>query len=261
MKVHALVVCYSSREKLKDCISSLNDLGLRPAILFQQWRSEPPLGDYDSYFVDENLGCAGARNRLYSLCESDIDENDYIFFIDDDASVINFDKGVLDGQYPIVAGSSVLEDGRFERAAIPRTLVVRAEQPGKVFRVTGVCFFIQKWAFEKCGGFYNYFPYGYEESDLSLEAYRQGIEIFYTPRIGVMHHKPRSGWGAVRKNEHQYAIVRNKMIYINRNFNGVVVPLARFYWLLRFVIRGYGAKKVIALLVLSLLVHFQLKWA
>ena len=175
-----------------------------------------------------------------------ISEKDYIFFIDDDASLIRFDQSILECGHSIIAGSSVLEDGNFERAAIPRTLFVRAEHSGRVFRVTGVCFFITKLAFERCGGFYNYFPYGYEESDLSLEAFRQKIKIYYDPSIRVIHHKPRKGWGAVRKSEHQYAIVRNKMIYINRNFNGSVRPLAKTYWLLRFFVRGYEAQKVIS---------------
>ena len=247
MNVHPLVVCYSEREKLTDCIASLNAKGLRPAILFQQWCAKLPPGDYISYFTEHNLGCAGARNELYGLRKDFICDTDYVFFIDDDACLVDYDESVLQLDHPIIAGSSVLADGKIERAAIPRTLVTRAHKQGRVFRVTGVCFFAKKWAFERCGGFYNYFPYGYEESDLSLEAFRQGIKILYTPTIKVMHHKPRAGWGAVRMSEHQYAIVRNKMIYINRNFSGAVKPIAKLYWFFRFVARGYAPRKVIAL--------------
>lgn len=251
MSIYTLIVCYKSRPKLNDSIKALNSFGLKPYVLFQEWQDEYPDGDYYAFKSSTNLGCAGARNKLFEIIEKEVRDNDYLFFIDDDAVLRDFDKSILDKNYEIIAGKSYLSDLSIERPAIPRSFNLDVNKPGIVYRVTGVCFFIKKECFVGLNGFYNYFPYGYEESDLSLKAYRNNIKIYYEPNISVVHHKERQDWARVRMEEHQYQIVSNKMLYLNRNFDFFGRILGKIYWTVRFKIRGYEINKIARLYFLK----------
>jgi len=246
MAVVPLIVCYKDRPELRESIEALNNIGLKPHVLFQNWSAEFPEGNYHRHSSAENLGCAGARNRLFVLCKDSIADEDYLLFMDDDAVLHSFDQEILEEKFDIIAAKSILLDQSIERPAIPRSFAIAPNLAGRVFRVTGVCFLIRKECFGELGGFYNYFPYGYEESDLSLKAYRAGVRIYYTPAICVVHHKQKENWTKVRMQEHEYQIVKNKMVYINRNFDLAGRLLGRFYWTCRFLIRGYALKKIAA---------------
>ena len=238
MNIVPLIIVHKDNEDIQRCVNSLNYRGLKPHILFQNGIEKIIDGQFMSYTIEDNLGCAGARQYIYELTKEYLKKDDYILFIDDDAELIS--DITLDDNYNVFAFKSVLGNGKVERAAIPRTYFTHSNISGEVMRITGVAFIVKKHVFEKSGGFHNYYPYGYEDADWSLQIYRMNEKIYYNAKNIVQHYKSDEEWVEVRKLEHEYAIVRNKYKYLKRNFTLVSRLLGFLYWTIRFKRRGYS---------------------
>lgn len=189
-------------------------------------------------YIDQNLGCAGARNMLAEKAKSK-----HLLFIDDDAEILfTYDDlaMIISSGYSCYAGLSMHDDsGQIEQMALPFSFNKKRNSKSAQYvnRFVGVCFIIDAALFKYYMGFRNYFPYGFEDSDLSHRIFLDNNVIWYDPRLKVRHYKPSKNGYSLRKQQHNSAILYNKLKYIKLNFKWYLGFVARIYWCIRYVFR------------------------
>ncbi|HTQ69233.1 MAG TPA: glycosyltransferase [Solirubrobacteraceae bacterium] len=61
--------------------------------------------------------------------------------------------------------------------------------PGAVLAVTGACMYVTRQALERVGMFDESFPMAYEDVDLCLRCWQQGLRVLYFPAASLYHHE------------------------------------------------------------------------
>jgi GT2 family glycosyltransferase len=98
---------------------------------------------------------------------------------------------------------------------------------------------------EQIGGFDEHFFLYCEDTDLGLRARWAGWRCLYVPEAVVEHHYSHSAGRASRLKA--YYVERNRLFVLAKNFPvrmlaaAPFVSLARYWWHVRFMLRGRGA--------------------
>ena len=143
------------------------------------------------YFLEKNLGVSGGRNFALQKCNTkfviEIDD-DIEFLVDNFIESINNhfeDPDCAIVAFNIVSNSTGTEFRREERPFFNKKKSIKSPKKSAWFIGAGHAFNMEK--IKKLKFYREFFPYGSEESDLSLRVYDSGYHIIFDPNL-LLHH-------------------------------------------------------------------------
>lgn len=191
MNCEILVVDNKSNDGTRDMLEKINI---------------PPHISLRSYFMDTNLGVAGARNYGFNKANSRV-----VLFLDDDAYFAEGSNGLGYAYNYLLENSSIFaiapEIYDLKKKHLLKDIVDK-KNPNKVFSFIGASHFIRKDYVRTEHLYPEKLFYGSEEIYACLCAYNQGYYIEYNPNIKVIHNP------SVFTRSNEYEIGRN--ICINK---------------------------------------------
>jgi GT2 family glycosyltransferase len=147
--------------------------------------------DVDYYYLDNNLGVSGGRNFALKKAKTK-----YVIEIDDDVEFLsdNFllniknhfkDKNCAVVAFNIVSDANGFKFRREERPFFNKNISISNPIKSAWFIGAGHAFDLDK--IKELKFYRSFFPYGSEESDLSLRVYDNNYHIIFDPDI-IIHH-------------------------------------------------------------------------
>ena len=196
-------------------------------------------------FLSENVGIPAGRNR-----GADHVSGDYIFFLDDDASIPS-PTFLADAVAKLRADPSIgLLQPRVEdptgvenpRRWIPRIRKGLATESGDVFSVWEGATLLPRAVFDATGGWADPFFYAHEGIELAWRVWDQGLRVLYAGDLVANH-------PAIEPTRHEYYFrlnARNRVWLARRNLPWPIVPIYVASWtgiqLIRSVKRPQGLR-------------------
>jgi GT2 family glycosyltransferase len=192
--------------------------------------SEPPLSDaVRTLHLDENLGIPAGRNRGVPLVHGD-----YIFFLDDDASLPSADFlssacALIEAQPSIglVQPRVVDPSGRTSpRRWVPRIRKGDPTTSSNVFSCWEGAVVLPRTVYDATGGWADPFFYAHEGIELAWRVWDQGKRAWYAGDLVANH-------PAIEPTRHAYYYrlnARNRVWLARRNLPRVFVPLYVGSW-------------------------------
>ncbi|MBC7590904.1 MAG: glycosyltransferase [Salinibacterium sp.] len=198
-------------------------------VVGNSWQPSGLPGGVGSLFLPENLGIPTGRNRGATRVGGD-----YIFFLDDDASIPS-PTFLADAVAKIEADPSIgLLQPRVEdptgagnpRRWIPRIRKRAATDSGMVFSVWEGATLLPRRVFDATGGWADPFFYAHEGIELAWRVWDQGLRVLYAGDL-VAHHP------AIEPTRHEYYYrlnARNRVWLAKRNLPWALVPFYVASW-------------------------------
>jgi GT2 family glycosyltransferase len=189
----------------------------------------PDIDGVTAVALTENLGIPAGRNRGVAAVEGD-----FIFFLDDDASIpsstfladaiakIEADPSIGLIQPRVVDPSGAENPRRW----VPRIRKGNAERSSNVFSVWEGAVLLPRRVFDSTGGWAEPFFYAHEGIELAWRVWDQGLRVWYAGDL-VAHHP------AIKPTRHDYYFrltARNRVWLAKRNLPWVLAPLYVGSW-------------------------------
>lgn len=138
------------------------------------------------YFSSSNLGVAGGRNKIW-----DLDDSDYVFFLDDDAIISSKDffKNIVEymESNPIVGAASVNIDE--PETGVDHNSKERKQDGDKIVTLAyiGGAHILRRHAYPMKRLYPNNLIFGSEELYASLVYWQEGYEVREISKLNVTH--------------------------------------------------------------------------
>lgn len=261
-KVGIIVLNWNGKEDTIKCLKSLQKLTYPDIeiILVDNGSTDGSQEYFKCHFPEctlietgENLGYAGGNNVgiIYALKRP----IEYLFILNNDTVV---DPGIIEAfmegfrQYPTagILGSKIYLmnepdrfdhfGGRWNQKRLDFDYVgyhqlddkKTWEEPLVLDYVCGAGIMVHRAVFETIGLFDPRFFLFWEETDFCFRAKRAGFEVISYPKARLWHKVSASFTGG--KAHTTYFFWRNRLLWIERNFNGP----KRFYYLLKLIVKN-----------------------
>ena len=212
-----------------DSILAQERVSVDVVVVGNGWRPTGLPAGVKSLALAENLGIPAGRNRGV-----DHVSGDYLFFLDDDASIPSttflsdaIAKFVADGTIGLIQPRVVDPSGATNpRRWVPRIRKGDATASGNVFSIWEGAVVIPRPVFERTGGWAEPFFYAHEGIELAWRVWDQGLRTWYAGDL-VAHHP------AIEPTRHAayYRLnARNRVWLARRNLPAVLIPLYVGSW-------------------------------
>ncbi|WP_026180944.1 glycosyltransferase family 2 protein [Demetria terragena] len=194
------------------------------------WRPTNLPDGVRGHFLPKNVGIPEGRNvgaRAVS--------GDYIFYLDDDASIVKTDvlarlATAIEARDKVALVQPRLSDPVTDQAPrrwVPRLIVGRGiGRAGRVAVFSEGVVLIRRSAFEEVGGWPGQFFFGHEGIEVAWQLTHRGWTMWYDPTISVHHPYTE----ASRHPTHFFTNARNRVWVARRNLPAVLIPPYLMSW-------------------------------
>lgn len=197
LTLDALIICFNRQDEVERAVESCHVDGIGRILVLDN-ASNPPISISASSILErsnENLGPCKGRNFLAKLSTADL-----VLFLDDDAllgeevDIPSLIKAFEDNPSLVVLAGLVRRgNGEIANIEFPARKVSRISESREVgYFVEGMSI-VRRSAFVNLGGFDETFFYGHEATDFALRLPSISGEIFYDPRLAIVHRPSSKG--------------------------------------------------------------------
>jgi GT2 family glycosyltransferase len=234
LTLDALIICFNRQDEVERAVESCQVDGIERILVLDN-ASNPPISIRANSILErsnENLGPCKGRNFLARVSTADL-----VLFLDDDALlgeevvIPSLIKEFEDNPSLVVLAGLVRRgNGEITNIEFPARKVSRISESREVgYFVEGMSI-VRRSAFVNLGGFDQTFFYGHEATDFSLRLASISGEIFYDPRLAIVHCPSSKGRDLTAKNYSRQ--MRNRKILAWRSLPR---PVSYFHLTIWFV--------------------------
>ncbi|WP_460944457.1 glycosyltransferase family 2 protein [Okibacterium endophyticum] len=193
------------------------------------WKVTGLPADARGVSLDTNVGIPAGRNRGAAAVAGE-----YIFFLDDDARVV--DQGFLlacvemcraDESIGLIQPRlDALDGGEAPTRWIPRTRKGDPRHSSEIFSCLEAAVFLPRAVFDATGGWAEPFFYAHEGIELAWRVWNQGRRAWYAGNLAAQHPIVEQ----TRHSEYYRMNARNRVWLARRNLPAVLIPLYVATW-------------------------------
>jgi len=203
--VSVLIITRNRSEELFDTISNIQqqsyanielivlENGSDSQVVEHNKRRIQEYGNIHYVVLSENKGVSGGRNVALSQARGkyivEVDDDAIFEYVDSIEKVVEFFE-----RHPLVGIQAFKITNFFSKQIVPQEYPFRDKNrdpllPGPCTWFIGAGHAFRRDMIGAIGTYRDFFPWGSEEQDLSMRALENDFEIYYNPRISILHKK------------------------------------------------------------------------